>query len=180
MRALVFCLMLLPGWGWADAYKCHTIGRVIYSQLPCGNDAELVHDNITITNPRDVGEPAAHGNPALIVSLNSRGTYTVSGRLNQVDASFEIDTGASVTTISQELADRAGLSSCEQRMVTDTANGTVGVCLLHVAEISFGRFHLREVPVQIVPRMASDALLGNSVLRGFRISQHDGVMTISD
>lgn len=180
MRAIFCCLLLLPHCALADAYKCREMNRTIYSQLPCGAEAERVVENISITNPA-FGQPVvAAATRSVTVGLNRQGGYTVSGAVNNVPASFQIDTGASVVTLSKRLSDRAGVTACERKLTTETANGSVEVCLAHVDELSFGAFRLRNVQVQIVPNMTSDALLGNSVLRNFRISQQDGVMTISD
>lgn len=107
-----------------------------------------------------------------------QGHYFSSGTINGAPVVFMIDTGATTVSISSEIASRAGIQKCTPLQVS-TANGSVTACTTTVPEITFGKFRLTHVDVNILPNMPGDALLGMNVLRKFRIEQVDKVMRIS-
>jgi clan AA aspartic protease (TIGR02281 family) len=108
-----------------------------------------------------------------------RGHYQVDGTILGTHLSFLIDTGATLTAVSQEFASRAGITSCRP-ISSKTANGVTNACLATVSELSFGPFSVANVEVSILPRLeGSEALLGMNVLRRFSIEQQNRVMRIS-
>lgn len=106
------------------------------------------------------------------------GHYFSSGTVNGAPVVFMVDTGATVVSISAEIAARAGIRECAPRQVL-TANGQVNACVATVPEVTFGSFRLTQVDVMVMPNMPGDALLGMNVLRNFRIEQAGKVMRIS-
>jgi predicted aspartyl protease len=60
-----------------------------------------------------------------------------------------------------------------------TAGGTVPTCSLMVSSLSFGGFIFSNVQVILSPSMQGDVLLGQDLLFGFKIEQHNGVMVLS-
>ncbi len=107
-----------------------------------------------------------------------QGHYFSSGTINGAPVVFMIDTGATTVSISSEIASRAGIQKCAPLLVS-TANGSVTACTTTVPEITFSKFRLTNVDVNIMPNMPGDALLGMNVLRKFHIEQVDKVMRIS-
>ncbi|PXW83483.1 clan AA aspartic protease (TIGR02281 family) [Nitrosomonas sp. Nm84] len=106
------------------------------------------------------------------------GHYFSAGTVNGSPVVFMIDTGATIVSISSEIASQAGIQKCSPRLVS-TANGKVSACAATVAEITFGSFKLTNVDVNVMPDMPGSALLGMNVLRNFHIEQINKVMRIS-
>lgn len=106
------------------------------------------------------------------------GHYVVDGTVAGTPVRFMLDTGATITAVSADFAQRARLYSCRPT-TSNTANGTTSACLARVAELSFGHFRMTDVDVLILPQMSGEALLGMNVLRHFGIEQRGGAMRIS-
>ncbi len=178
MRAFlcVGVCLLAPGVAFGGAFKCVENGHTIYSEKACGADSQPVPERVAgLPHPVSVdGKPHS-----ITLMLNNHGAYTISGTVKDAQVLFQVDTGASMVTVAQRIAERAGLG-CERRSVYQTANGTVVGCVTSVSEITFGGFRMSNIQVSIVPNMAVDALLGMNALRSFKIEQpQDGIMIIS-
>ncbi|MDZ4201908.1 MAG: retropepsin-like aspartic protease [Gallionella sp.] len=106
------------------------------------------------------------------------GNYSVMGKVNSTQIEFMVDTGASLTSISQLTAQQAGIYQCDQRQFY-TANGEVWGCVGVARQLVFGNFTIKNVEVAIMPRLRSSALLGMNVLSMVRIEQQGNVMRIS-
>jgi clan AA aspartic protease (TIGR02281 family) len=129
--------------------------------------------------PRPV-QPAPEVGGQGFVDLAQRpdGHYYASGNVNGMPMVFMLDTGATLTSLSQEMASKSGISSCAARTF-NTANGTVQGCVAKAPKIQIGSFILRDFEVAIMPNLPGGALLGMNVLRLFRLEQQGGVMRIS-
>jgi clan AA aspartic protease (TIGR02281 family) len=114
------------------------------------------------------------------VDLTQRpdGHYYAVGYVNGVPAVFMVDTGASLTTLSQEIAYKSGIDSCATRTF-NTANGPAQGCVAKVSKIQIGGFVLRDFEVAVMPNLPTDALLGMNVMRMLRLEQQNGVMRLS-
>jgi len=106
------------------------------------------------------------------------GHYFSSGAVNGIPVVFMIDTGATVVSVSAEIASRAGIQKCTHQKTT-TANGIVNACKAIVPEVTFGEFRLTNVEVMVMPNLPGNPLLGMNVLRNFHLEQIDQVMRIS-
>ncbi|MCP5245349.1 MAG: retroviral-like aspartic protease family protein [Burkholderiales bacterium] len=106
------------------------------------------------------------------------GHYFSSGTVNAVPVVFMIDTGATIVSVSSEIAALAGIKKCAPIKVS-TANGIVNACIAKVAEVTFGSYQITDIDVIVLPNMSGDALLGMNVLRNFRIEQVGEIMRIS-
>jgi len=87
-----------------------------------------------------------------------------------------VDTGASVTSISSDLARQAGIRNCKE-VQFQTANGTATGCIALVPRMTLGNFQLQNITVAVMPNMETN-LLGANVLRNFQVSQSDSSMLI--
>ncbi len=176
MRAFLCLCFIFPGVASAGAFKCVENGRTVYSEAPCGDTAQAVPARVGGL-PRPVSIDGK--SRSLTLMLDDRGAYMVSGTVKDTPVQFHVDTGASIVTIPQRIAERAKIP-CERQVVSQTANGSVGACLASVSEITFGGFRLSNIQIAIVPNMAVDGLLGMNALRAFKIEQpQDGIMIIS-
>jgi clan AA aspartic protease (TIGR02281 family) len=114
---------------------------------------------------------------ANFVELGQTGNaYYVAGNVNNFPVVYHIDTGATLTSISQKTANLAGIRTCTPRTF-ETANGSATGCVATVEGIGFGNFHIKNVDVAIMPNI-TESLLGMNVLSQFAIEQHGTVMRI--
>lgn len=119
------------------------------------------------------------GTGFLDLRQDAGGHYAVNGSISSTPLRFMLDTGATVTSVSNDFALRARIPSCRPT-TANTANGVTNACMARVPEITFGNFRVTDVDVMILPRLAgNEALLGMNVLRHFSIEQRGGVMRIS-
>lgn len=106
------------------------------------------------------------------------GHYYAAGYVNGMPIVFMVDTGATLTSLSREMAHKSGIYSCAARTF-NTANGPVQGCVAKAQKIQIGSFVLRDFEVAIMPNLPTDALLGMNVMSLFRLEQQSGVMRIS-
>ncbi|MGE0483266.1 MAG: TIGR02281 family clan AA aspartic protease [Gammaproteobacteria bacterium] len=117
-------------------------------------------------NPnRDVLSSVTDGGVARVVLVRNRaGHYVASGRIEDVDAEFIVDTGATDVAVSVEVAAAAGLRRGRPRAVA-TANGQAIAYATRIGRIALGEIVERDVPATIVPNMGDiEVLLGMSFL----------------
>jgi aspartyl protease family protein len=106
------------------------------------------------------------------------GHYHWPGKIGDVDVVFMIDTGASRTSVSQKLADQAGLKS-QGKASFSTANGLV-VGALAKADLQLeGGLAIDRQVVAVLPKMDGVALLGMDVLGKLKIEQSQQQLRIS-
>ena len=106
------------------------------------------------------------------------GHFYIDGHIQGKPVRFLIDTGASVVSIQQSLAQKIGLN-CERVSTFSTANGQVQGCTTRVTSLSFGPFQLKNTNVVILPNLGSDALLGMNVLQRVHIEQSGDRLRLS-
>lgn len=154
-----------------EVFKCVRDGRVTYSTSPCLSGAVPYNaDRISIAN--------SSANSVTIIRDNT-GRFSLPGSVNGNGTHFTVDTGATFTTISGDFAHKLGVHSCVPVGVTHTANGDAPMCRVTVSSLSVGGFQFSNVVISLNPTMQGDALLGNDLLSGFKVNQHDGLMVLS-
>jgi clan AA aspartic protease (TIGR02281 family) len=177
--------------GFADGYRVNVQGGLniqsggtsVLSLTSDGADAPK-NFHISASHRLPQAPPPTEPTPEVkgqgFVDLNQRpdGHYYASGTVNEMPIVFMMDTGATLTSISREMAYKAGIYSCTSRTF-NTANGTVQGCVTKAAKIQFGSFVLRDFELAIMPNLPNDALLGMNVLRLFHLEQQGSVMRIS-
>lgn len=117
------------------------------------------------------------GEGIMEVRQHSDGHYHMAGSVNGFPVSYLIDTGASLTSLSQPTADRAGVTDCKPASFK-TANGTINGCVGRVAQLTIGSYQIENATVAVMPNMEVE-LLGMNVLSHFQISQAGGVMRLT-
>jgi aspartyl protease family protein len=115
---------------------------------------------------------------SVVLGTNRTGNYVINGSINGVSVRFVVDTGASLTSVSQRVARHMGLFGCVPARFT-TANGEAQVCVAGARDLQFGDFRVQNVQVAVMPDMETQALLGMNVLNRFHITQNGGKMIIS-
>lgn len=158
-------------------------GTQVLSLTPAGSTRpERFHISANHRPPQDprpaLPKPEIQG-PGFVDLVQRRdGHYYAAGYVNGMPIVFMVDTGATLTSLSQEMAHKSGIYSCATRTF-NTANGPVQGCVAKAPKIQIGSFVLRDFEVAVMPNLPTDALLGMNVMRLFRLEQQNGVMRIS-
>lgn len=183
MKILICLFVLISNIATAAVYKCEGSGNTVYSAEPCSNDAQDISEKVSKPNLM-LGSPQPDQQPieskTMSLTLTRAGTYMVAGSVEGIPLVFQVDTGASMVSVSKRITDEAGIYSCIRYQNMATANGIVRQCVAKVSEITFGVFRMNNIEVAIVKNMAVDALLGMAVLRTLKIHQEHGVMTLEN
>lgn len=137
-------------------------------------DFQLFVKTITAEAPPPV--PTFSGDGSMEVQRQANGHFYVPGSIANVPVTFMVDTGASVTSISSDLARQAGIHNCKE-VQFQTANGTATGCIALVPNMTLGNFTVQNITVAVMPNMEIN-LLGANVLRNFQVSQNDSMMLI--
>lgn len=130
----------------------------------------------TITSEAPPPAPTFSGDGSMVVQRQGNGHFYLPGTISNVPVTFMVDTGASVTSISSDLARQAGIHNCKE-VQFQTANGTATGCIALVPNMTLGNFVLQNITVAVMPNMEIN-LLGANVLRNFQVSQSDSMMLI--
>ncbi|GGC59660.1 retropepsin-like aspartic protease family protein [Marinobacter halophilus] len=113
------------------------------------------------------------------LQANRQGHYLANGTINNQNVTFILDTGATTVSVSETLAQRAGLKRGQPGRAL-TAAGTVNVWSTTIQELRLGDITFNNVHGTINPAMDPDmVLLGMSVLGQLNFSQQSGVLTLS-
>lgn len=105
------------------------------------------------------------------------GHYYLPGTVNGRPVDFLVDTGASFTTLKQDVAQAGGIQNC-QATQSKTANGIVDVCIGIIPEIRIGAYIVQNAVVVSNPKTEAN-LLGMNVLGKFRIRTENDVMFLT-
>ncbi len=95
-----------------------------------------------------IGTPIQSGEE-LRIPMADDGHFWVDALINGHEAPFLVDSGASVTTISQKTADEAGIETGMQVAWVDTANGTVQMRKARADSFSVGAIERSDFAVQV-------------------------------
>lgn len=132
---------------------------------------------IKTANPEaNLPPPTFTGDGSMEVQRQTNGHFYLPGTIDNIPVVFMVDTGASVTSISSELARQAGIRNCKE-VQFQTANGSATGCIALVPHMTLGNFVLENITVAVMQNLETN-LLGANVLRNFQISQSDSSMLI--
>lgn len=120
--------------------------------------------------------PIFTGDGSMEVQRQANGHFYLPGTIDNVPVTFMVDTGASVTSISSDIARQAGIRNCKE-VQFQTANGEATGCIALVSRMTLGNFVLENITVAVMPNLETN-LLGANVLRNFQLSQSDSSMLI--
>jgi aspartyl protease family protein len=115
-------------------------------------------------------QPYTGGAGELVIPLQRDGHFHVPGEVNRQPVTFLVDTGASHVSVSQALAEQAGLPAGAP-ITLSTANGTRAGQLVRGVPVRAGSLVLNDASVSVglsgLP--AHQALLGQSFLKHFDV-----------
>jgi aspartyl protease family protein len=95
-----------------------------------------------------VGTPIQSGDE-LRIPMSDDGHFWVDASVNGHDVPFLVDSGASVTTISRETANEAGIETGMRIALVDTANGTVQMRKARAQSFSVGSIQREDFAIQV-------------------------------
>lgn len=151
------------------------IQLAMQSSGPAVEDFQLF---VKTANPEAALPPPVYaGDGSMEVPRQANGHFYLPGTINDIPVSFMVDTGASVTSISTDLARQADIRNCKE-MQFQTANGNATGCIALVPRMTLGNFVLENITVAVMPNLETN-LLGSNVLRNFQVRQSDSSMLIS-
>jgi clan AA aspartic protease (TIGR02281 family) len=132
---------------------------------------------IKTANPEaSLPPPTFTGDGSMEVQRQANGHFYLPGTIEGIPATFMVDTGASVTSISSDLARQAGIRNCKE-VQFQTANGAATGCIALLPHMTLGNFVLENITVAVMPNLETN-LLGANVLRNYQVSQSDSTMLI--
>lgn len=114
---------------------------------------------------------------AIEIRRSNDGHYHWPGRVNGYAVDFLVDTGATRSAISKNLADELGLKS-DGRIQSNTANGTVVGSIARVDLVLRGGVKAERLRIVVLPGLGDRPLLGMDVLGRLNLHQRDGVLRI--
>lgn len=106
----------------------------------------------------------------VVLRRNPQGHYRVTGRINGMDVTMLVDTGATTVALPYDLAMQLGLS-LGPRLMSSTANGDTEAYQTHLNRVQVGDISVHNVRAMILPNMRGDVLLGMTFLRELSFTQ---------
>lgn len=109
---------------------------------------------------------------------NRQGHYVLSGKINEQNVVFLVDTGATDVSVPAHLADKLTLQPFGQG-IASTANGNVRIAYSNIDTLQIGDIVLRDIPANINPGMKGDhILLGMSALKKLEFTQRNNELIL--
>lgn len=167
MRILLTVLLFISFNAHSQVFKCAN-SRVSYSDSPCTSGAAAYNSSAASVSPA-----------APLQILHANGGFFYAGSANGLPVNFQIDTGATKTTLSGETAFKLGIKTCVPSGVSHTANGETVFCMVRLSSLTLGHFSFNNVDVQVIPRMTGVSLFGMDLLSQMHFSQANGLLIIS-
>ncbi len=107
------------------------------------------------------------------------GHYRVTGTINDAEADFLVDTGATSVSIPEDVAARAGLVKGAE-IVISTANGNGIAYQTRIDKLRLGDLEVRNATGHINPGLSGQVLLGMSVLQHYELVQRGNQLVIRE
>jgi aspartyl protease family protein len=100
------------------------------------------------------------------IPLGEDGHFWLTARVNGVPRRFLIDTGATITTLSPESAEKAQVSigGFDRKVTMQTANGTTQADMASIGELRVGSIIARNLDAVVAPGMGGTNVLGMNFL----------------
>ena len=102
--------------------------------------------------------PAIASGETLRIAKRDDGHFWVDAKLNGQDVRFLVDSGATTTTISRDLAEATGVETGMRVDIVGTANGTVAMPKGRAGLLEVGTIRRTDFPVNVNPADATNVL----------------------
>lgn len=114
----------------------------------------------------------------VVLKANRQHHYVATGTINGRKVTFLLDTGATLMSIPEQLANEIGLPRYSKGWA-ETANGRVSVTATVVDDVRLGTLHWNDLRASINPSMKGDeVLLGMSALQQVEFTQRGDTLTL--
>jgi iron donor protein CyaY len=123
-----------------------------------------------------IPKPVFSGDGSMVVQRQPNGHFFLPGTIADVPVNFMVDTGATVTSISSDIARQAGVFDCHETQF-QTANGAATGCIVLIPRMTVGNFVVENITVAVMPNLDTN-LLGSNILRNFQVRQDGNSMLI--
>jgi len=131
-------------------------------------------------NPnQQVQSQRVDGGVEVLLESDRQGHFIASGAIDGREVTFLVDTGATLVSIPEEMADRLGLERMA-RIGLETAAGPVTGWLTRLEEVRLGDIVQRDVRAAISPGRSETVLLGMSFLKDLEMNQSDGQLRLRE
>jgi aspartyl protease family protein len=115
------------------------------------------------------------------IAMSDDGHFWLRARINGVPGRFLVDTGATLTALSEETAAAAQVSGepLRQSVLMRTANGTVRADLARIKELRFGNIVARDLDAVVAPGLGETNVIGMNLLSrlaSWRVEGHTLVL----
>lgn len=145
------------------------------AMIGLGTYALYVYDEKKKSPTSELGQ---NGERRVALTSSHHGHYIANGKINGVEVTFMLDTGASGVSVPVHIAEKIGLRKGHEAY-SSTANGTIKVYNTSLNTVSLGDIQLRNVSGSINPHMDDDeVLLGMTFLRRLEWQQKDGTLVL--
>lgn len=129
-------------------------------------------------NPnREVSSARVDGGVEVVLEADRQGHFIASGAINGREVTFLVDTGATLVSVPEAMAERLGLDK-QARIGLQTAAGPVTGWMTRIDEVRLGDIVQHDVRAAISPGRSDAVLLGMSFLRDLELNQSDGRLRI--
>ena len=129
-------------------------------------------------NPnRQVESHRINGAVEVRLDEDRQGHYIATGAINGHEVTFLVDTGASLVSVPESLADRLGLER-QAPIRLETAAGTVQGWMTRLDEVRLGDIVQHDVRAAINPGRHEAVLLGMSFLRDLEMTHSGGELRL--
>ena len=129
-------------------------------------------------NQRVQSTTNAHGIYEVELLRNRQGHYVANGWINNQPVVFLLDTGATVVSVPERVANRLKLKPGIMSY-SETANGTIETYSTRLDSVGLGEIQLNNVAAHINPYMEGDEiLLGMSFLKHLELMQKGDTLTL--
>ena len=170
---LVLVVLGMNAWGDRTIHKCkNQQGDLIYQKSPCSENSETI---TSWTAPIETRKAKS----TLVLEQGNGGHYFLDSEVNGIPVQFVVDTGASVVSLPSSVANAANIVCKGEKVMMQTANGSILACTAVIAKLKFGSFLVKDVAAAIVPNLAQP-LFGMNILQQFNITQDDNKMKITE
>lgn len=116
----------------------------------------------------------------VLLKRNKQGHYLTTGKINQQEVVFLLDTGATDVSIPQSVAEKLNLPRYNPYTVS-TANGNTQVYRSVINELTIGKIVLYNVEANVNPSFNSkNILLGMSALKQLELHQSGNTLTLRE
>jgi clan AA aspartic protease (TIGR02281 family) len=114
------------------------------------------------------------------VTRSPDGHFYLPGKINGTPVTFMIDTGATVTFISNNMAIGAGITECTKQRFVTAMGEDPDACVGKIERLDFGTFTMHDMDVGISKNLPGNPLLGMNVLKQLKMVQSGDTLILEN